>query len=306
MSEKKQTSLDKFMSKKRKPEEVEEVKVESSKKKVNSTKGKTVAKKAKKVIESDNEEEEKQVAVKELGEFNSNPLNSYEDFVGHLGDWKEPLQTYLSTAHFKSIFNYVKAEYASTKCFPPKELIFNAFKTVPFNEVKVVIVGQDPYIKENEAVGLCFSVPKTTKCPPSLKNIYKSLKADPDVDFTEPKPVHGDLSSWAKQGILMLNAVLTVREGKSFSHKDSGWAKFTNEVIEAINKQKEGIIFLCWGGKAQEICKKVSTVKHHVLKYSHPSPLSQMTQKFEDCRHFSKVNEILKARGDDPIDWNLK
>jgi uracil-DNA glycosylase len=139
-----------------------------------------------------------------------------------------------------------------------------------------------------------------------LKNIYKALQKDPKVTFKQPNPVHGDLQSWADQGILMLNAVLTVRAGKSFSHKDSGWAKFTNEVIKAINKNKEGVIFLCWGGKAQEICKEVNKTKHHVLKYGHPSPLAQKTQKFENCTHFSEVNEILNKQGKDSIDWNLK
>ena len=272
-------------------------------KKVKSSKAKTVSKK-KVVVDSESEEEKHEVA--DLSDVNPDPLNSYEDFVGHLGDWKEPLKNYLSKSHFKTIYSYVKAEYGATKCFPPKELIFNAFRKVQFNDIKVVIVGQDPYIKDNEAVGLCFSVPKTTKCPPSLKNIYKSLKADPGVDFKEPSPIHGDLESWADQGVLLLNTVLTVRAAKSFSHKDSGWDKFTQEVIEAINRSKEGIIFLCWGGHAQKICKNVSTSKHHVLSYAHPSPLSQKFKKFEECRHFSQVNTILKKQGQEEIDWNLK
>ena len=282
MSEKKQSTMDKFITSKRKPKEVTEEPKPTPEKKVKGVASKKQSKKPSKV----EEEEKKEVAeIKDTKskskDVNPDPLNSYEDFVGHLGDWQEPLKNYLKTPHFKSIYDYVVSEYKTTKCFPPKELIFNAFKKTPFKDVKVVIVGQDPYIKQNEAVGLCFSVPKTTKCPPSLVNIYKALNKDPKVEFKTPSPLHGDLQSWASQGILMLNAVLTVREGLSFSHAKSGWAKFTNEVIRAINSQKEGVIFLCWGGKAQEICKEVNTAKHHVLKYGHPSPLAQKTQKFE-------------------------
>lgn len=260
-------------------------------------------------VKKDIDEEEKKGTTsksKSTSDVSKNPLNSYEDFVGHLGDWQDPLASYLKTPHFKSIFDYVKGEYSTTTCYPPKELIFNAFKKVPFADIKVVIVGQDPYIKENEAMGLCFSVPKITKCPPSLKNIYKALTKDPNVDFKEPKPVHGDLQSWAAQGIFMLNAVLTVRKGASFSHAKSGWAKFTNEVIKAINREKEGVIFLCWGKKAEDICKEVDKSKHHVLKYGHPSPLSQKFMKFEECKHFSETNKILTKEGKDPINWNLE
>ena len=283
MSAKKQSSIDKYITSKRKPKEITETPKETPTKKVKGSSTKKDAKKSKSVVE---EEKKEIVDTKDLTtiskDVNSDPLNSYEDFVGHLGDWQEPLKNYLKTPHFKSIYDYVVQEYKTTKCYPPKELIFNAFKKTQFKDVKVVIVGQDPYIKANEAMGLCFSIPKTTKCPPSLQNIYKALNKDPDVKFSTPSPLHGDLQSWASQGVLMLNAVLTVREGVSFSHAKSGWAKFTNEVIKAINSQKEGVVFLCWGGKAQEICKDVNTGKHHVLKYGHPSPLAQKTQKFEN------------------------
>ncbi|CAI2376305.1 unnamed protein product [Moneuplotes crassus] len=265
--------------------------------------------KGKKASASKHEETKEVVKAskhKIITDVSEDSLNSYEDFVGHLGDWQEPLADYLATPHFKQIYEYVKQEYDSTLCFPPKELIFNAFKKANFKDVKVVIVGQDPYIKVNEAMGLCFSIPKTTKCPPSLKNIYKALNKDKKVDFKTPSPVHGDLQSWADQGILMLNAALTVRAGKSFSHAKSGWLKFTNEVIKAINKEKEGIVFLCWGGKALDICKQVDTSKHHVLKHGHPSPLAQKFQKFEECTHFSETNDILVKQGLEPIDWNLK
>jgi len=305
MSAKKQTSMDSFLKGKRKVKEVDE-KVTPAKKN-NSTGKKAGAKKAatkaKKSVE-ETKEEVKEIAAK-TGDVISDPLTSYDDFVGHLGDWKEPLQKYLKTSNFKQIFEYVKKEYSTTKCYPPKELIFNAFKKAQFKNIKVVIVGQDPYIKENEAMGLCFSIPKPTKTPPSLKNIYKALKKDSKVDFKDPDPMHGDLQSWADQGILMLNVVLTVRAGVSFSHAKSGWTTFTNEVISAINKDNEGVIFLAWGGKAQAICKNVNRAKHHVLEYGHPSPLAQKFMKFEDCDHFSRVNEILGEQGKDAIDWNL-
>lgn len=318
MSAKKQSTMDSFLKGKRKPKDVVEETTPTKQPKPTSEKkstpkGKKVAKEeTKKTKDSKNKEttveETKEVAPISKGKdkSSSDPLASYEDFVSNLGDWQVPLKDYLATSHFKSIYEYVKQEYASKKCFPPKELIFNAFHKCPFENIKVVIVGQDPYIKDDEAMGLCFSIPKTTKCPPSLKNMYKALEKDKTVDFKMPKPVHGDLQSWASQGILMLNAVLTVEAGKSFSHAKSGWAKFTNEVIKAINKGAEGVVFLCWGGKAQDICKEVNTSKHHVLKWGHPSPLAQKFQKFEDCPHFGETNKLLKEAGKDPIDWNLK
>lgn len=298
--------MDKFLKGKRKAKDVVD-KTETPTKKTKTTKSKKSTSSAKKDIAKDLEET-KEAPSKKISrkDVDPNPLNSYDDFVGHLGDWQEPLKDYLKSSHFKSIYDYVAQEYKSTKCFPPKELIFNSFKKTPFSDVKIVIVGQDPYIKDNEAMGLCFSVPKSTKCPPSLKNMYKALLKDKDVDFKMPSPVHGDLQSWAEQGILMLNAVLTVRAGKSFSHAKSGWAKFTNEVINAINKHKEGVVFLCWGGKAQEICKGVNASKHHVLNYGHPSPLAQKFMKFEECPHFSETNKILEKQKKQAINWNLK
>ena len=236
---KKQSSMDKFIKTKRKPKDMTVEKKHTKRKLLaGKSKGKNMGE----------EEEKKDVKQSKkrsiITKVNENSLNSYDDFVGHLGDWQEPLKAYLETDHYKGIYDYVKGEYDSTLCFPPKELIFTAFKKASWKNLKVVIIGQDPYIKKNEAIGLCFSIPRTTKCPPSLKNIYKALNKDPKVDFTEPKPFHGDLQKWADQGILMLNAALTVQAGKSFSHAKSGWLKFTNEVIKAINKEKEGIVFL--------------------------------------------------------------
>ena len=225
-SAKKQTSMEKFLKGKRIAKNMDSGKPSSKKLKAGKSK------KAKDDIEEEKKEfpPKTKAKSKPLSDVDSNPLNSYEDFVGHLGDWQEPLAAYLKTPSFKKIFAFVQKEYSSTKCFPPKELIFNAFKKVPFSKLKAVIVGQDPYIKDNEATGLCFSVPKETRCPPSLKNIYKALKKDKKVDFKEPKPVHGDLEKWADQGVLMLNASLTVQAGKSNSHAKCGWLGKTSFV----------------------------------------------------------------------------
>ena len=145
-------------------------------------------------------------------------FDSYERFIQELGDWQEPLKDFLSKPTFKKTFEFVKGEYAKTTIYPPKNLIFNTFKCVPFHNLKAVIVGQDPYINEGEAMGLCFSVPKSIKVPPSLKNIYKALENDPKVSFKTPSPIHGDLSKWSDQGVMLLNAILTVQKGKSNSH----------------------------------------------------------------------------------------
>ena len=173
----------------------------------------------------------------------------------------------------QNIFKRVKEEYAKGTCYPPKNLIFNAFKQCPFKKLKVVLVGQDPYIKENEAMGLCFSIPKGTKVPPSLQNVYKALVRDPKVKFEVPKPIHGDLSNWAKQGVFMLNAILTVQAGKSDSHKDLGWLEFTKHVLNVINKQKKGTVFMIWGKKAEVVAKDINKSDHQYLYFGHPSPL---------------------------------
>ena len=196
---------------------------------------------------------------------------------------------------FRTLFSYVKGEYEKTVCYPPRNLIFNAFKHVPFSKLKVVIVGQDPYIKEGEAMGLCFSIPKTVKVPPSLKNIYKALEKDPNVQFKTPSPIHGDLTNWASQGVLLLNAILTVKQGVSNSHQKKGWEQFTDHVISVINKEKEGVVFLLWGTKAHEKASTVNQTKHKVLKFVHPSPLAGTG--FPDCKHFSECNDYLSSKG---------
>ncbi len=172
-----------------------------------------------------------------------------------------------------------------------------------FKDLKVVIVGQDPYFKDGEAMCLCFSIPKNIKCPPSLKNIYKALEKDPKVSFKFPNPVHGDLTKWAGQGVLLLNAILTVRKGISNSHQKKGWEQFTDQVIAQINQKKEGVVFLLWGSKAHDKAASVNQGKHKVLKFVHPSPLAGTG--FPDCKHFSECNEYLTSKGKTPIDWNV-
>ena len=238
--------------------------------------------------------------------YGSSALSSYDTFVWHLGSWKKPLQEYLSHPQFKSIFDFVKHEYDIGTWFPPKNLIFNAFQLTPFNDLKVVLIGLDPFENKDEAMGLAYSVSRNSNCPVATQNIFKALENDSKLDFKPPVPLHGDLRNWAKQGILMLNNWLTVREGASYSHSKAGWSKFTKAVLNAINKEKEGIVFLCWGKQSANICKNIDTKRHHVLTYGSPSQSSQKHQKFENCKNFSKVNEILEEEGLSKINWSLK
>ena len=174
-----------------------------------------------------------------------------------------------------------------TQVYPPQDMIFNAFKTTPIQSVKVVIVGQDPYHQPGQAHGLCFSVMKPVPPPPSLKNIYKNLEADKKLNFK--KPNHGDLTKWAAQGVFLLNASLTVEDSKPNSHADCGWQKFTDEVIQVINKNCTGVVYLLWGKPAQMKAKSVNSTKNKILKTSHPSPLSA-SQGFLTSKHFSECN----------------
>ena len=259
---------------------------------------------------ADDEDEESIESVEKIERFASgystNTLSNYNTFVCHLGNWGAPLKNYLSHPQFRSIFDFVKHEYDIGTCFPPKNLIFNAFQLTPFDKLKVVMIGLDPFVNKNEAMGLSFSVSKDSVCPPATLSMYKALENDTKLDFKPPIPIHGDLQDWAKQGVLMLNNCLTVREGASYSHSKAGWNKFTKAVLDSINKEKEGVIFLCWGNQAAKIWKSVDKKKHYVLTYGSPSPLSQKFQKFEDCKNFSKVNEILDEEGLSKIEWNLK
>jgi uracil-DNA glycosylase len=213
--------------------------------------------------------------------------------------WKEALSPVFRRHFFLQLVTHVKTEIASGSIiYPSGNLIFNAFWQTPFNKVKVVILGQDPYHNPGQAHGLSFSVPEGTPLPPSLQNIYKEI-AD---DIGGTPPASGDLTHWANQGVLLLNAALTVRQNEPASHAKIGWTAFTDAVITTLSEQREGLIFLLWGKFAQDKQQLIDETRHVVLKAAHPSPLSAY-KGFLGCKHFSKVNEILVARGQSPIQW---
>jgi len=215
--------------------------------------------------------------------------------------WKEVLKQEFNKPYFLQVAAHLKTEKASgATVYPPGSLIFNAFNTTPFNEVKVVILGQDPYHGPGQAHGLSFSVPDGVPPPPSLVNIYKELHADIGI----PIPKTGNLTKWAKQGVFLLNAMLTVRANEPASHSKIGWMDFTDAVIRKISDEKKGVVFLLWGRFAQEKQVLIDETKHHVLKAAHPSPFSA-DKGFLGCKHFSKTNEILVAQGLTPIDWEI-
>lgn len=215
--------------------------------------------------------------------------------------WKEVLEDEFKKPYFRRITEHLKTEKAQGKTiYPPGSLIFNAFEKTPFEEVKAVILGQDPYHGPKQAMGLSFSVPRGVPPPPSLVNIFKELHEDTGM----PIPSHGDLTHWATQGVMLLNASLTVRAGEPMSHSRIGWHEFTNKVIEKISEEKEDVVFLLWGKFAQEKKELIDAKKHHILKAAHPSPLSA-SNGFFGCRHFSKTNNWLMKKGLDPIDWAL-
>jgi uracil-DNA glycosylase len=215
--------------------------------------------------------------------------------------WKEILKSDFNQPYFEQIRNHLKTEKSQGKIiYPPGRFIFNAFDTTPFEQVKVVILGQDPYHGAGQAHGLCFSVPEGIPPPPSLVNIFKELKEDVGL----PTPSHGNLTSWAKQGVFLLNASLTVRAGEPMSHSKIGWATFTDAVIRKISSARKNIVFLLWGKFAQEKKLLVDETKHQILKAAHPSPLSAHAGFF-GCRHFSKANEWLMSNGIDPVNWKL-
>ncbi len=184
--------------------------------------------------------------------------------------------------------------------FPPGNKIFNALNSTAFSQVKVVIIGQDPYHGPGQAHGLCFSVPHGIAIPPSLRNIYKELHSDGDFII----PEHGCLNAWAEQGVLLLNAVLTVEQGQAAAHQNKGWEKFTDSIIQALNSQRNGLVFMLWGAYAQRKAAMVDESRHCVLKAPHPSPLSAH-RGFLGCRHFSKANLWLQQQGQEPVDWVL-
>ncbi len=217
--------------------------------------------------------------------------------------WKKELKDEFSKPYFKEIVHFLETEKAAGKIiYPPGSQIFNAFNQTPFDNLKVVILGQDPYHASGQAHGLSFSVCEGIKPPPSLQNIFKELKSDIGIQM----PVNfGDLTAWAKQGVLLLNGALTVRDGEPLSHAKFGWAQFTNAVIEKISYEKENIIFILWGKFAQDKKPLIDEGKHFILLAPHPSPLSAH-KGFLGCKHFSLTNEILVKIGKQPIDWNIK
>ncbi|MEB5929960.1 uracil-DNA glycosylase [Acinetobacter schindleri] len=216
--------------------------------------------------------------------------------------WKYSLSDFLLGAKMDALKNFLIEEKQADKViYPPNHLIFNALNTTPLDQVKVVILGQDPYHGPNQAHGLSFSVQKGVALPPSLRNIFHELHSDLGV----PIPKHGNLTHWAEQGVLLLNAVLTVEAGQPTSHQKRGWEEFTDHVIDVINEQRENVVFILWGAYAQRKGQRIDQNKHLVLKAAHPSPLSANRGGFFGCKVFSKANNYLKQHGIEPIDWQL-
>ena len=216
--------------------------------------------------------------------------------------WKEVLKNEFTKPYFLEIVTILKTEKLAGKTiYHPGPLIFNAFNQTPFDKVKVVLLGQDPYHNPGQAHGLSFSVQAGTKPPPSLVNIFKEIRSDLGIPMPQE---YGNLTHWAEQGVLLLNAILTVRANEPASHSKIGWMNFTDAVIEKISNQKKGVVFLLWGKFAQDKQVLIDETRHHVLKAAHPSPFS-VERGFYGCRHFSKTNELLIGEGLEPIDWKL-
>jgi uracil-DNA glycosylase len=217
------------------------------------------------------------------------------------GDWQKILTEELNGECFNKLNqNLQDEEKNGALIFPPYPLIFSAFENTPFHKIKVVLIGQDPYHGPGQAHGLSFSVPKGIPFPPSLKNIFKEMKSDLNLAI----PTTGDLTCWARQGVLLLNSVLTVKAGSPASHHNLGWENFTDAVIKKISTEKKGLVFLLWGQAAQKKETLIDASKHFILKAAHPSPFSAM-RGFFGCKHFTKTNEILIKQGLEPIDWRV-
>ena len=213
--------------------------------------------------------------------------------------WKTMLQEQFNMPYFEELKKFIRQEATIHKVFPPGPQIFSAFDYTPFEQVRVVIIGQDPYHGAGQANGLCFSVSSGIKPPPSLVNIFKELKSDLNI----PIPPHGNLEKCARQGVFLFNATLTVRQSIAGSHQDKGWELFTDAVIKTLSEHKSGLVFLLWGRFAQAKEILIDRSKHHILKAAHPSPFS--ATKFFGCKHFSETNSILTSEGFKPIDWNI-
>ena len=212
--------------------------------------------------------------------------------------WKEHLQTEFDKPYFKALTDFVRDEYAHGPVYPPGKLIFNAFDLCPFNKVKVVIIGQDPYHEPGQAHGLCFSVNDGVPFPPSLRNIFKEISDD----LGKPVPPSGDLTRWARQGVLLLNATLTVRAGMAGSHQGRGWEEFTDAVIRELNTGRDGLVFILWGGYAKKKGAMIDRSRHLVLSSAHPSPLSAYNGFFGN-HPFSQTTNWLISHGESPIEW---
>ena len=298
--------MDKFV-KKRKTSDLPDKEVKEEKDKKKEEKSPIKQKKTQPMeVEKDTKESANKIIIDDdkLSKF----YPTYESFIDKLESWKVPLKLFINPPNnsiMKSIYNFVKKEYSSKTIFPPKHLLFNAFSKTPWDKVKVVIIGQDPYPNPGDAMGLSFSVPKTQNIPGSLRNIYKCLEKDQKIKFIRPK--HGDLVSWAEQGVFLLNATLTVECKKPNSHqKNSNWSKFTDFVIKQISLQKNNIVFLLWGNFAINKSSLIDTKKHLIIKNIHPSPLAQSKGDFTNSQQFSQTNEYLIKNGIEPINWEIK
>jgi uracil-DNA glycosylase len=216
-------------------------------------------------------------------------------------DWRNKLQDELEKPYLQKLWALIEQYYVEKKIYPPKEDIFNALHFTPYSKVKVLILGQDPYHGEGQSHGLCFSVRRGVKQPPSLKNIFKELEAD----LGHRAPAHGELEAWAKQGVLLLNTVMTVEDGQAASHQKLGWEIFTDRIISLLNERETPIVFILWGRHAQAKKAAIDTSRHFIIESAHPSPLSARTGFF-GSKPFSKANEFLVQQGIEPIDWEIR
>lgn len=213
--------------------------------------------------------------------------------------WREHIGAEFEKPYFSALTDFVRHEYTTTTCYPPGSLIFNAFNLCPFDRVKVVIIGQDPYHEPGQAQGLSFSVPEGVPLPPSLQNIFKEIQ----LDLGKPMPPTGDLTRWAEQGVLLLNATLTVRAHQAASHQRHGWEQFTDAAIRALNAERENLVFILWGGYARTKAQLIDRSRHLVLESVHPSPLSANRGGWFGNHHFSQCNAYLREHGEQEIDW---
>lgn len=215
-------------------------------------------------------------------------------------NWEELFQQEEQKEYYRKLMQFLDEEYAQKTIYPPREDVFTCFTSCPLQDVKVVILGQDPYHQPQQAHGLCFSVRKGVPVPRSLKNIYRELKDDLGVDA----PSHGCLLEWARQGVFLMNTVMTVREGEAYSHNKKGWEVFTDTVISVLNEQEQGIVFVLWGNHAQKKARLITGAQHRIIQSAHPSPLSA-SRGFFGSKPFSTINTCLKELGRTPIDWRL-